>query len=304
MSYNSYKMMKNKNRTYSVQGIAPREIVSWISEIEKILLGLNSCNCPGFLKPIHLVTIGLAVKKSEWGGLKLPNDLAGYASRMNLWDSINMQPPYQVNQYKPLGKFLPVQRFDQHKRDVQVAIDGLADIINKTLSTEYHSTLSNCLEELVNNFFDHARSTYELPCLIAAQSWPKGKLVQVAIADAGIGIRSSLNENTNLLYRLNNENACKLASTYGISSKLGNNHSGYGLALAKNLMEQANGSYILVSGNEIYSSIRGADTCQEIQGGWGGTILVLEWSLDSQLSSKLVYDSWPLPEGFNIDDFF
>lgn len=290
-----------------MQGITPREAISWIKEIEKISSGSGSC--PPFLKPIHLVTIGLAAKQNGEKGLNLPEPLASYANRMNLWDSIKMPLPYAATQYESSGNFLPVQRFDQHNRDVQRVVDGLAAIIHKTLSTDYRNTLSDCLEELVNNFFDHAKSTADLPCLIAAQSWPKGRLVQVAIADAGIGIRNSLSENTDLSYQLNTENACKLASTYGISSKLGNHHSGYGLALAKDLMEQAKGSYTLISGNEIYSSIGGIHGFQKIKGTWNGTILILEWSLDSQLSSKLVYDSWPVPEGFdaeefNLDDFF
>lgn len=285
-----------------MQGITPAEAINWINEIENIPSG--SFSCPPFLRPIHLVTIGLAVKQSGWKDLKLSDALASYANRMNLWDSINMQPSYQTTRHEPSGNFLPVQRFDQHTRDVQAVADGLAAIIHKTLSDEYRSTLSDCLEELVNNFFDHAKSAQDLPCLIAAQSWPKGKLVQVAIADAGIGIRNSLAENTDLSYQLNTENSCKLASTYGVSSKLGNHHSGYGLALAKDLMEQANGSYTLISGNEIYSSILGEHEFQEINGTWNGTILVLEWSLESELSSKSVYDSWPLPEGFDADDFF
>lgn len=286
-----------------MQGVNPREVIAWINELQKIPTS-EACAAPSFLKPFHLVTTGLAVKRGGWSNFGLPDELEKYAARMNLWNSVGMEPPCTVTRRSQAGRFLPVKRFDQQQRDVQTVAIELASIINMTLSDEYHSSLSACLEELVNNFFDHSQSGNELPCLIAAQSWPAGKLVQVAIADAGIGIRSSLTENADLAPQLNQENACKLASTYGISSKPGNNHSGYGLTLAKDLMKQSNGSYILLSGNEIYSSTRGHGASQKLTCTWNGTILVLEWSLDSQLNSKSVYDSWPLPEGFNEDDFF
>lgn len=245
--------------------------------------------------------MGLAVKKGGWRNFTIPDALEKYAARMNLWNSVGMKPPCNVTHRSQKGKFLPVKRFDQKQRDVQTVAADLAGIINKTLSDEYHNSLSICLEELVNNFFDHSQSGNNLPCLVAAQSWPAGKLVQVAIADAGIGIRTSLTENNDLKHALKQKNACRLASTYGISSKPGNDHSGYGLTLAKDLMRQAKGSYILLSGNEIYSLTGGA---QQLSCTWAGTLLVLEWSLDSQLNSKSVYDSWPLPKGFNEDDFF
>ena len=285
-----------------MQGISPNEVINWINEIGNIPTG--ACACPDFLKPLHLVTIGLAVKKSGWTGLKLPSQLERYATRMNLWDSIGMHPPQQVTQYQQTGKFLPVQRFDQNKRDVQIVSADLAAIINQTITKEYQDSLSDCLVELVNNFFDHAKSSSELPCLVAAQTWPQGKRVQIAIADAGIGIRNSLSENSELLTPLKNGNACELASTYGVSSKLGNDHSGYGLTLARDLMNQAKGSYILISGNEVYTSKQGHDATQKIRSPWAGTVLVLEWSLDTPLSSRSVYAAWPLPEGFNQDDYF
>lgn len=291
-------MLGNSN----MRKVTANEMSVWLSEIQKVSWGQTQCPC--FLKPIHLVTIGLAVKQCGRKDLYLPPELASYASRMKLWEALNIPAPYQINDLSSKGRFLPVHRFDLSTRDVVSVTTELISIINKTASEEYRTSLNICIEELVNNFFDHANSDDELPCLIAAQSWPKGKLVQVAIADAGIGIRNSLSENTHLQDTLETQNACTLASTYGISSKPNKGHSGYGLALAKDLMKQANGSYILVSGNELYSTTENKAISSKLQYPWDGTILVLEWSLDSELNSKSVYNNWPLPDGFENDDFF
>lgn len=143
-----------------------------------------------------------------------------------------------------------------------------------------------------------------MPCLVAAQSWPKGGLVQIAIADSGIGIRNSLSENSDLANELSCGNACEISSRYGISSKLNNGHSGYGLTLAKDLMKQAGGKYILVSGNEIFSSSSKSDKASVTTDPWEGTLLILEWKMDVPLNSTQVYNGWPITEGFDEDDFF
>lgn len=272
------------------------EVGDWLEQLHMLSSG-QAAHCPSFLKPIHLVTMGLAAKKCGGQGLRLPQHLEKYASRMHLWESVGMTAPCSVTHLPPDGRFLPVHRFDLSTRDVLSVINQLASIINRTLSEEYRASLSVCIEELVNNFFDHADSAHTLPCLTAAQCWPNsGRLVQVAIADAGVGVRCSLGENTALIKRLAEGNACELASTYGISCKPHNGHSGYGLALAEGLMKQANGTYILVSGNEIYAVSGKKITASQLQYAWDGTILVLEWSLDTELDSLSVYNSWPSPE--------
>ena len=284
-----------------MQAINPYDIIQWISAINNISSG--PCYCPSFLKPIHLVTMGLAIKRDKWSDYYLQPTLEAYATRMKLWEAMNIDPPCEVSSYPESGKFVPTQRFDKDKKDVQNVADLLAKIVIKTTSKTYQSTLSICLEELVNNFFDHANATHSLPCLVAAQSWPKGKLIQVAIADAGIGIRDSLSENKELAARVLRGNSCELASQYGITSKP-DHHGGYGLTLAKDLMKQSNGTYILLSGNELFSWSQGKEIKEKYDGMWKGTLLVLEWKIDFRLDSKAIYDDWPIPRGFNSDDFF
>src|SRR3546814_2403799 len=82
---------------------------------------------------------------------------------------------------------------------------------------------------------DLARTDDGLHGFVCAQTWYRDSRAQVAIADSGIGIRSSLTESLDLAKRLAKQNACELATEYGISSKLGRGHAGYGLTLARDL---------------------------------------------------------------------
>src|SRR3546814_14318315 len=93
---------------------------------------------------------------------------------------------------------------------------------------------------------DLARTDDGLHGFVCAQTWYRDSRAQVAIADSGIGIRSSLTESLDLAKRLAKQNACELATEYGISSKLGRGHAGYGLTLARDLAQQTPGSMLFV----------------------------------------------------------
>ncbi len=277
------------------------ELYNWISQTEKLIP--EKLALPEFLKPYHLVTLALSMKKAGQTSLELPNELKNYATRMHLWEAIGEQPPILLNERASAEKFLPIHSFNDNQRNVTQVVNKLAEIINKNTSNEIKNSLSVCLQEIVNNFFAHANAKSELPCLIAAQSWPKAKLLQVAIADSGIGIRTSLGQNTTLHSALNKRNACELASEYGVTGKPNQGHSGYGLTLAKDLMKFCNGTYVLLSGNEVCWSEHTESGSEKTDCSWDGTLLILEWRMDKDLNVGSVYKSWPLPEGFNEDDF-
>ena len=275
--------------------------------IENCLQGLEEIASggeysPKFLKPFHLVTMKLLTIKSKIDptNIKLKDqNMTAYASIMHLEKKEVLAQ--QEALIKTEDRFLPIVHFNSSK-DGDLVLDKLKFIFQR-LSQKSQDSLDNCFLELINNFSDHANADDTLPGLIAVQTWPAGNLLQVAIADAGIGIRKSLSLNQNLAAKLSVENACQLASGYGVSSRPNNNHSGYGLALAKDLMKQANGSYILVSGDEVYRVSKKEHT-QNLKNKWNGTILILEWPLDAELDSTRIYDSWPEPEWDNDDEYF
>ena len=126
-------------------------------------------------------------------------------------------------------------------------------------------------------------------------------MAQIAIADLGIGIRQSLASNTTVVSELENANACELASRYGVTSKP-EHHSGYGLALARELMTRSGGQFMVFSGGEAYVSGNHGDNSVAMPAEWPGTLILLEWKLDRPLRVLDVYRDWPLPEGIDDDD--
>src|SRR3546814_20050556 len=102
-------------------------------------------------------------------------------------------------------------------------------------SDDTRENLYIMLAELLGNCHHHARPDDGLHGLACAQTWYRDSRAQVAIADSGIGIRSSLTESLALAKRLAKQNAFELATEYRISSNLGRGDAGSGLNHSREL---------------------------------------------------------------------
>lgn len=278
------------------------QVQQWIAQVQR-LLNEGRCTTPSFLRPYHFAVLSVLAGQQRLGSLRLPEHLERYAARMRLWDAIGLQTPIAVREYPPDGRFVPLVRL--HTRDDVWDPAGQLAQITATFGADAETTeaVRTSMSEIMDNCFAHARVTGPLPGVACAQSWPAANLVQIALADSGIGIRSSLAENPELIEALENRNSCELATEFGVTSKPGQGHAGYGLALARQLLERAGGRLIVVSGNE-YVQAHGAHLQYgQIRPTLAGTLVVLEWSTAAPLRLKDVYDSWPLPSGYTEDDF-
>jgi len=160
------------------------EVLCWFEELERFK---NSKEVSvDFLKPFHLVTLPLFIQQTGLNNVRLPKYIEKYAVRMGLWDAIGVEPPHAVNYYSEEGNFIPIQKFIS-KESENERWDKLDRLVTELLGVrfvhgEVRESLRHCLLEIVSNFFDHAEAR-DSPCLLAAQSWQKGNLVQIAIAD-------------------------------------------------------------------------------------------------------------------------
>ena len=277
-------------------------VQTWIAQVAR-LIEQQRCNCPTFFRPYHFVVLALQLAQHRANSLGLPAALQQYAARMQLWESIGLESPVTVTQRDPLGRFVPLVRLEQREAIWDTA-KQLAEITS-TYGADERTTdaVATSMSEIMENCFAHARVEAGLTGLACAQSWPQGNLAQIALADKGIGIRSSLQENPDLWGLLNEGNSCEIATRLGITSKPDLGHAGYGLALTRQLLERAGGRLIVVSGSEWVQAYGERCTTGTLPSPWQGTIAVLEWKTNRPLRLKDVYDSWPLPTGFEHDDF-
>lgn len=112
--------------------------------------------------------------------------------------------------------------------------------------------------ELINNVLQHARADG----FILAQAYPKQNVVRLAIADCGIGIRGSFEENQPPFWdnTWNDLEAVQLALRPKISSKthvlcawdMGAVNAGVGLSIVKELAHDTDGIFTLASHTGFY----------------------------------------------------
>lgn len=283
------------------------EIQDWNKSLAALTLN-HSCVSPGFFKPYHFVTLALILKGAGAGSLNLPDDIQSYASWMRLWEAIGLQSPVVVQGNPGSTKIHEIAPLVDLNA-VENVSDSLAvfmvNNVGKPCSSDTAQSLYVMLTELLGNCHHHARAADALHGLVCAQSWYNGKRAQVAIADSGIGVRKSLEENPDLAKRLASENSCELALKLGISSKLNRGHAGYGLALAKDLTSQSRGAMLVVqSYNEAVVVQDGkVVTFEKLQDGFPGTLVVFEWDTASPLDVTSVYANWPKSKDEG-DDYF
>ena len=285
-----------------MQGTHQTDVGQWLLQL-RLLSRDNMCAGPDFWRPFHFVTLGLQIARTGRSGLTIPPAFVGYASRMGLWDAIGLETPAAVNARDPHGKFVPLQRLDNADRVHELSVK-LADICRAFgADKETLNSLEISLQEIMDNCFAHAGISVDLQGLACAQSWPRGNLAQIAIADIGVGIRRSLAANADLLDQLAYENSCELATRFGVTGKPGMGHAGYGLALTRQLL-QANGGTLLVQSGDEWVRISGQNISVGLSPyNWAGTLVLLEWDCSKPLRVKDVYRSWPAPTGFSDDDF-
>lgn len=285
-----------------MQCTTTQAVQEWLFDLEQ-LRSEGRCGAPKFIKPFHLATLAHTLMQLESRKLALPEKIAPYADTMKLWDAVNVPSPFPEKVRSPGGRYHPIQLLKDES-----TIDATAASLTALFQTVCPDARTNdaiciMLRELIANCYVHSAVADGLYGLICAQVWNVGRRAQIVLADTGIGIRQSLAQNALLSARLNIENACEIATEYGVTGKPGKGHSGYGLSVARRLLEQNKGFLLVLSGNEGFASRYGASTHVKMNTSWNGTLLVIEWSLDMPMDIGAVYRSFPLPEGMDDDDF-
>jgi len=287
-----------------VQWTTLEDVEWWVEQIMSSKPGVEF-HGPTFLRPYHFAVLANQVHRLDATRVTVPKAFQGYASRMRLWQSVGLEPPNKVTERNPGGRFHPLSPIVSEMTAQNIARDILA--VFRGAGTSDKATLNaidTALSEIFSNCFFHAEAGREICGLACAQSWPYARLAQVVVADIGIGIRSSLGANLAYSERLKSENAAELATELGVTSKPapGGAHSGYGLTVARQLMEKHGGSLLLLSGNDGFRATEHGSQARELRVPWRGTIVALEWRTDRPFDIGAVYRAWP--KDGDEDEFF
>lgn len=279
------------------------ELVELFKQMDIAAQG-KEASLPNFIKPFHLACIAVQARKNN-GDINLPpgSNMESYASRMGLWEAIGKVPPVNVNRRVNGGRLIEAKAITKDE-DVHAVSIEISDMFKQTgTDDESCEALQILAAELLGNCCAHSSNDEEIFGMVTGQLWKRGKLAQICIVDCGKGIRASLGNNSQLQGRLLSENACQIATEYGVTGKPNGTHSGYGLTLTNDLIKQNRGGLIIVSGNECYINQYGVINSKTLHIPWDGTLIVFEWNTDIPLDVNSVYDSWPMSESLKEDQY-
>ncbi len=284
------------------------DVLNAIEAYSEILNESKTEKAPTFWKPYHVCLLTMAMRSSALSAGFNPSEYSltdaraetiQYLSRMHLWHALDVDPPVRVRERDCSGQFMPLKKLIVS--DEVQEISNQLRLIMRNADKDTVDSAEIMLSEILGNCFAHSESKGELCGLVCAQNWQKAGFAQIAILDTGIGIRASLSQSENHAETLNHRNSCEYATEERISSKLNRNHSGYGLTLAKQLIQNNGGTFVLASGDEFFISRRGNLDHGIVKSPFQGTLVILEWNTNVPLDSKAVYDSWPPSDGEEND---
>ena len=167
------------------------------------------------------------------------------------------------------------------------------EYFRKNLNTEFQSKVNEyyksnpqgaamifaCLTEVLANFWLHATED-DTSILVADGNQAK---IEIACADNGEGIISTLKSNSEYDFLKKPEDFLKRCVEKGVTSKPNTNHMGYGLWMLDQITRQAKGKFHLYSQGGYYCNDYGKITVGRC-GYWQGTILYMNLPLSNPVN--------------------
>lgn len=251
-------------------------------------------------------------------GYALPeSDACSYMLRMDYCRVLGIETEEGFVRHDPVGRFVPLSTIPID--EVQADPGGIADKLEEVVSrnTSLHRSASNMLNlsvmEVIDNVVQHSNA--KSPGLACAQYYAGQKFVEMCVADCGVGIPASMEENplySSLTPWERMEAAFKpgTGQWYGRSGLGGHMVSGgVGLSYVCKLAARLGGHVWTVSGQEaIHIGSNGTEKVDGLY--YPGTVMVIRIpdTPVEVLESDIFDDGKPVPvywdgtDGIHCDD--
>ncbi|MDP9750370.1 MULTISPECIES: ATP-binding protein [Thermoanaerobacter] len=264
-----------------------------------------------FIKPVGIAYVITLIKYSQYlrnsKGYKIikprNKNVHDYLARMGFYDLLNLSVPYPYFKHDSEGRFCEIRELETPE-DVYNVSQQINEIIVRNIKGEYK--LKNCISysvaEVIENVFHHSKSPVN--GFACAQVYPVERVVEIAVVDAGIGIKHSLSKKYKDL-KTDIEAIEKALELY-VTCKTDNTNSGEGLYFTKKFIEENKGELVILSGYGKYKLFGGQIEKKNISRYNKGTIVHMKFNLDTYVDVKKIFDSSiPLElDGLDVDMIF
>src|SRR3989344_1494659 len=175
-----------------------------------------------------------------------------YLDRMGLFKFLGI-PSLSIREHEPAGRFIAITQIT----DTPALTKFITDMI-PLLHTDRDQSMpiEYVISELVRNVFEHAQTN--VGAIVCAQFFKKTNRVSIGVADAGVGIRRTIQVSH---HAPDDASAIKLALTPGITGstkQVGGTeaNAGAGLFFIKSIAKVNRDYFLIYSGNAMYKLLK------------------------------------------------
>jgi anti-sigma regulatory factor (Ser/Thr protein kinase) len=226
-----------------------------------------------------------------------------YFARMGLFKILGIASDFDFVEHEPAGRFIPITQI-KTSSELTKFITEMIPLLH--LEPEQAKTIGYIVSELVRNVIEHAAS--EKGALLCAQYYKKSNSIRVGITDAGVGIKTTINQSYAAKTDLE---AIKLALQPGITGTTRREggteqNAGAGLFFIKSIASVNRDFFVVYSGRGFYKLLKKISRAKPHLNAnpekdrhsesnalpfWQGTVVGIDLSLDQTKEFSLLLDA-------------
>lgn len=178
-----------------------------------------------------------------------------YASRMRLFEHLNIGYGIPMQEHEEAGRFVPVTRV-RDTADSEAVMADVSALLHLDKEPDGLNAIRYCVSELIRNVLEHSGSPEG--AFVCAQNYSEQtpKRVTVAVADCGSGIAKHLGRAYPAALK-NDSEALRLAMQPGITGAQPGmygapDNAGAGLFITRAIAKSTGGYFVLLSGDAAF----------------------------------------------------
>jgi len=178
---------------------------------------------------------------------------APYLERMGLYAFLKIHADIPVTEHEPAGRFIPIQRIAD-SNDLTRFITEMGPLLH--LSARHAEPIKYVVSEIVRNVLEHSRSPQG--AVICAQYYKKSNRISIGIADAGVGIMSTINRSYDAKTELDAIQLALMPGITGTTKREGGTeqNAGAGLFFTKSIATVNRNHFVVYSGSAMYKLLK------------------------------------------------
>jgi anti-sigma regulatory factor (Ser/Thr protein kinase) len=211
---------------------------------------------------VHPFTIALtacmaAACRHAGGTIEVPSIPShrsiAYLVRMKLFEVLGVDPGLTITEHESSGRFVPLTQI-RTPIELKAALADLVPLLHAPAHVA--DPIRYVFSEMGRNVLEHARSP--VGAFVCAQYYARSNRIAIGIADAGVGIRSTISRSHAAPTDMAAIRLALQPGVTGTTSRLGGTefNAGAGLFFTKSIASLSKNLFVIVSGKSAFKLLR------------------------------------------------